>query len=92
MINQDQFYSLVDRLLWEEWDPLAVNDHDGAIGEYSGYIPVIVELLKRNASAGFIAQHLSEIVTKQMSMWDNPDHNMMIAQKLKQLWIDEEKA
>ncbi len=31
------FAEWVDNLLWEEWDPIGVNDIEDALGEYSSY-------------------------------------------------------
>jgi hypothetical protein len=87
MDTHGQLWVKVDRLLWERWDPIGVNEHDGAVGEYSGYVSQIVFLLERNASIEEIAQHLSEIVTKRMGLFDDKEHSHDTASMLKALYM-----
>jgi hypothetical protein len=87
MDTHAQLYVKVDRLLWERWDPIGVNEHDDAEGEYSGYVSQIVVLLERNAGVEEIAQHLSEIVTKRMGLLDDKEHSHDTASMLKALFM-----
>lgn len=79
-----QLYVKVARLLWTEWDPIGVND-SGPDDEYNGYAPEIVVMLERNADIEEIARHLSEIATERMGLFDNREHSLSTAKKLKAL-------
>lgn len=37
----------VRRILWEDWDPIGVNDHPGAIDEYDSYAPFTFYISRR---------------------------------------------
>jgi len=80
-----QLYVRVARLLWAEWDPIGVNDYGGPDDEYNMYVPEIVVMLERNMDIEEIAKHLSEIATKRMGLFDNREHSLSTAEKLKAL-------
>ena len=56
------------RLLWEEWDPIGVNDMEGAKGEYDSYAFQIFEMLKRGDDKQSILNHLDFIETEYMGL------------------------
>lgn len=81
-----QLWLKVDRLLWEEWDPIGVNDYGGRDDEYRGYVPELIDLLERGASIEEISNRLSEIATKTMGLsLENHEHSRNTATKLKAL-------
>lgn len=45
------------KVLWEQWDPIGVNDTPEASGEYDSYADGIYSLLLRGATDAEIAQH-----------------------------------
>jgi hypothetical protein len=55
-------------LLWEEWDPIGVNDMKGAFGEYDSYAFQIFVMLKRGDSQERILNHLNFIETEYMRL------------------------
>jgi hypothetical protein len=57
----------VDRILWEVWDPIGVNQYPDARDEYSSYVNGVFELLAGGASDDLIAQHLVAIVCALLS-------------------------
>jgi hypothetical protein len=56
------------KLLWEEWDPIGVNDMAGAVGEYDSYALQIFGMLKRGDSQDNILNHLNFIETELMGL------------------------
>jgi hypothetical protein len=58
----------IDRILWEVWDPIGVNQMSEARDEYSRYVNDVFELLVNGASDNAIAQHLLEIAIKRMEL------------------------
>ena len=49
MIAYDKLVAEVDRILWEDWDPIGVNDEAAARDEYSSYVPGVVRLVREGA-------------------------------------------
>lgn len=80
----ESLFMKVDRLLWEDWDPIGVNEC-APPDEYRMYVSDVVALLQGDASVEVIAKHLSDITTKRMELPDTDNRNMMIAGRLKQL-------
>ena len=77
-----EFFNLVDRILWEEWDPLGVyNEADFMDDEYEAYVPAVIALLDEGKDATHIASHLATIARDQMGLTDaQPD--MRVAELL----------
>jgi len=50
-----QLLTAVQKVLFNEWDPIGINKHEAARGEYDSYAPKIVQLL----SAGVDERALS---------------------------------
>ena len=83
--EQKDLYEQIDILLWEEWDPIGINDYEEARDEYYNYLPKVYELRIRNASKKEIADYLFEIETDRMGLSGNKDKCLQIAQKLIEL-------
>jgi hypothetical protein len=58
----------IDRVLWEVWDPIGVNQFSDARDEYSSYVNGVFELLTSGASDESIAEHLLRITTERMEL------------------------
>jgi hypothetical protein len=58
----------IDRILWEIWDPIAVNQLSSADDEYSRYVDGVFELLVKGASDDAISQHLLSIAVTTMGL------------------------
>lgn len=50
-----QLYKKIDTLLWEEWDPIGVNDYGGPDDEYRSYVPKVFRMKTEGASTIEIA-------------------------------------
>ena len=50
----------VKKILWEDWDPISVNDNEECINEYDGYASSIVKLLLNNRDLSKIEKMLLE--------------------------------
>lgn len=73
---------LIDWILWNDWDPIGVNDYGGPSDEYRSYLSEIYKLLKETNEEEKIAKHLDSIVTEQMGMSSNMKENLIIARLL----------
>ena len=74
----------VDRILWEIWDPIGVNDAPEARSEYQTYVPAVVALLRREASdAEFLTfLEMTEREIMQVS-GSNREHRMAVIAHLR---------
>lgn len=74
---------LVHDILFREWDPLGVNDDEGAVREYSSYVVGIVQLLRRGADERRVAEHLSRIQENALGISPrDPDLDQVVAARL----------
>lgn len=88
MIDDEKLVSEVDRILWEEWDPIGVNDEPAARDEYSSYVPDVVRLLRDEADAAQIARHLQTIEEVSITVGVYDERRRRVAGKLVDLRND----
>lgn len=79
--QQLELYQALDKLLLQEWDPIGISDCEGAEDEYQGYLPKVFSLVLSNASSREIAEYLNWVITERMSMNENMQHSLNIAEK-----------
>lgn len=72
----------IDEVLWNDWDPIGVNDDLSGRDEYTMYVGDIYELLLSNASVEKIAAHLDEIAEVRMEINRSRMHSIKVAEKL----------
>ncbi|MBX7131861.1 MAG: hypothetical protein K1X67_04190 [Fimbriimonadaceae bacterium] len=75
----------VDQILWDEWDPIGVNDEPLARSEYSAYVGPVVSLLLRNADANEIAAHLEQIEKVMMECDRGDEVRRKVVERLKSI-------
>jgi len=76
-----ELYQKVDEILWNDWDPIGVNDI-APRDEYQGYTPTIFNLIKKDADKETIAQKLLEFETQNMGLFGNIEHCRQVADKI----------
>ena len=79
---KNSLYSEIDWILWNDWDPIGINDYGGPSDEYRSYVSEIHKLLKKTNEEEKIAKHLDSIVTEQMGMNSDINGNLIIARLL----------
>jgi hypothetical protein len=84
---QKRIYSQIDSILWNEWDPIGINDFDSARDEYYDYIPIFFKMIYDRASLIEIADRLTYISTKTIGLMGNRDQDMAIAKKIFELEV-----
>ncbi len=67
-------YKAIDKILWEDWDPIGMKYLKGPRDEYRSYVPVIFSLKINGASIEAITLKLFEIETQSME-YDNGFEN-----------------
>ncbi len=79
---RSSLYSEVDWILWNDWDPVGVNDYGGPTDEYTGYVPQIYKLLTESKEETELAEYLDLLVIKNMGLNSNLKENLRIARLL----------
>lgn len=77
-----KLYDAVDKILWEKWDPLGVNDIEDARDEYYSYIPKITELLIKGRDSFKITQHLYDLTTISMGGLGDKKRDQVVSKLL----------
>ena len=81
--EQSELYKSIDEILWNDWDPIGVNQFgDDARDEYCLYLPQVYQLKIHGATKDEIAKYLNLIVTQNMGMSGNIEHCLRIAEKI----------
>ena len=77
-----ELYKAIDKILWNDWDPIGINDEIAARDEYQSYIPEIFSLLIQNKSEKEIVDSLCKIENERMGLECNREHCILVAKKL----------
>ena len=75
----------VDKILWEEWDPIGVKDYGGLDDEYRRYVPSIVALLQNGADESQIAKLLHQHANVNMGLSTRLEDHIETANNLRSL-------
>jgi hypothetical protein len=78
----ENLYRRADEVLHYIWDPIGISDDPQARDEYYAYLPVVFGLLKANAGAEAIAEHLQRIRTERMGLDGNDAQDFKAASVL----------
>lgn len=81
--EQIRLYKLIDEILWNDWDPIGVNDIPEARDEYQSYIPAIFSLVIKEASEAEIAGKLYQIEVERMGLPGNKENCLRVARGIK---------
>lgn len=74
-------YQLVNEILWNDWDPIGVNDI-GVRDEYQDYVPEICSLVIQNKSVQDIADKLYQLETETIGVIGNREHCLYVANRI----------
>ena len=77
-------YLQIDQILWEDWDPIGINDY-APRDEYQSYTPIILKLVKSKSDSIKIAQKLYEIETETIGLSGNYENCLKVAEKINNL-------
>jgi hypothetical protein len=80
--RNQELHEAVNLILWENWDPIGVNDIPVARDEYRGYVPSVVRLLQDGADETKLSEHLHSLERPRMGIETYADHRKAVAQKL----------
>ena len=74
-------YKSVDEILWNDWDPIGVNDI-APRDEYQSYVPEIFSMLIHNKTEKEIAARLYKIETETSGVFGRRENCSINAEKL----------
>lgn len=80
-----RLYTRIDRILYEDWDPIHVKRWDGpgdCTDEYSAYVPAVFRLLNDGANEQKISEHLQKIASEWMGIETQAQDHALVAQKI----------
>lgn len=80
--NEKKIFDAIDQILWEDWDPIGINDNENIRDEYQGYTPHIFRLKMQGADEKRIAKHLFELAWETMGMTSDMEHCKNVAHKI----------
>jgi hypothetical protein len=81
--SQNALYKYIDALLWEEWDPIGVNDgEEWPRDEYQSYAMPLFSSVLRKANIKEICSQLSQVERTMFVLEPNESLNLTIAEKI----------
>ncbi|HET7145153.1 MAG TPA: hypothetical protein VFI68_14130 [Anaerolineales bacterium] len=83
--QQFELYQGIDQILWEDWDPIGVNEYENTKDEYHSYLPVVFRLTLDNANELQIAEYLYKCITENIGLASSIKSNINVAKKIVQL-------
>ena len=72
----------IKNILWEDWDPIGINDAVTATDEYDNYAPEVYKMIANGADAITVAKYLTYVDTKLLGSTANPTRDLIVADKL----------
>jgi hypothetical protein len=77
---EDELRRRIDEVLHYVWDPIHVSGDPATRDEYSFYIPEVVSLAMRGASANEIAAYLTGVTVQKMGLNGAPERDRNVAE------------
>lgn len=84
-MKKSELWIKIDKILWEDWDPIGVKDYGGSVHEYRNYIPSIINLLAEEADESKISKLLHQHANMNMGLSTSINDHSEVAAKLKSL-------
>ena len=79
-----KLYQEIDEILWNDWDPIGVNDI-APRDEYQSYTPKIFSLKRKGVNEEEIAKELYEIEKETIGLAGNLENCRIVARKIIEL-------
>jgi hypothetical protein len=86
-VSHQEVIAEIDRILWETWDPIGINDELSARDEYSSYVGPILNLLRQRATLNQLERHLKSIDSEEMRVGGDSEKRRATAEMLAKLAI-----
>ena len=79
-----KLWKQVDEILWEDWDPIGINDC-APRDEYENYVPSVVKLVLEKSTTERIASLLHKHASENMGLSSEVSDHIDVAKKLQDL-------
>lgn len=79
-----KLYQEIDEILWNDWDPIGINDV-APRDEYQSYTPIMFTLKRKGASEEDIANKLHEIEKETIGVFGSLENCRKVARKIIEL-------
>jgi hypothetical protein len=80
--EQQRLFKQIDEILWQEWDPIGINENNNIRDEYQSYTPHIFKLKIQGADKVKIAEHLFQLETISMGLKGSMKRCADVAKKI----------
>jgi hypothetical protein len=82
MNMENKIFRAIDTILWNDWDPIGVNDICICRDEYRSYVPAIYIMKMEGSDCETIASHLLEIAREEMEITLTIESCRRVAEKI----------
>lgn len=89
---EDRLGYQISAILFNDWDPIGMNDHGLLPDEYDIYVPSILRLFQDGANEQQISEQLQTIASEKLGMHTKAQVNLLVAKKLRALMILENQV
>ncbi len=80
--KEKEFYKLIDKILWEVWDPIGINTNPDIRNEYYGYVPLIFQKALEVDNEIELAKVLFFIETERMELDGNFEKCLVVSKEI----------
>ncbi len=84
-MKKNTLQTKINQILWQNWDPIGVNDCETCRDEYSGYVSSITALLQSGSDTSKIAKLLQQHANVNMGLSTKLEQHLEVARKLHNL-------
>lgn len=82
-LSQEQIlYRQIDDILWNDWNPIGINDCEQARDEYYGYLPYVWRCKLQGSDTATIAEYLFRVETEKMGLNGDMENCKRVANKI----------
>lgn len=81
-IENLEIYNQIDKILWQDWDPIGINGEISARNEYSQYVNVVYSLKMNGKELIEIADYLFKSQKENLGIEGNLNFCIEIAHKI----------
>ncbi len=87
MMNTDQLVMTIRKMLWEDWDPIGVNQFPEAADEYDSYATEVAALVRRGITEQELFDWLWALETGHIGLEGDRENTQQFATKLHELAV-----
>lgn len=77
--DQLALYKRVDKILYNDWDPIGISELGGPTDEYHGYLPQVFKRALSSEDPQEIAEYLTWVTVDRRGMSPAREHDVKIA-------------